>query len=736
MTVVGQPLSRVEGPQKVTGAARYTADAAPVGALHGALVHSKIANGRIRKIDTRAALASPGVVRVFTHENMMRFHPLPDPWDHWRPHGQRYIPLQDDRIHYSGQPVALVVAETADQAHFAGTLIGVDYDAEPPKVWDPGTALQAAHDPPQFLWPVNSSVGDAKAALATAAVKVERTYTMADRHHMQMEPHVSVAAWTDDDHATLFESTQGVNGFQGLAAVAFGLPPENIEVVSQLVGGGFGGKAYVWPHTLLTAASARILKRPVRLQLTRAQMFSMCGHQAANVQVVKLGAAPDGRLTAIDHLSVSPSSMTDEYIEYAANASRFLWGASGGIATTHKIVQVNCGTPTAMRAPHEALGHFALESAMDELAYETGVDPVELRLRNDTMTDPYTGKPFSTRAMRECLTKGAEKFGWARRRPEPGSMRQGSWLVGQGVAAAVYTHWRWPATARMVIRRDGTATVEGAMHEIGQGTYTVMCQVAADELGLPVERIATVLGDTRLPKSHAAIGSATMANAGAAVLLAARGLRAKLADLAVHGQDAPFAGAEPDAIRITDGRVTVRGEGHGVDIKELLARNDLPELSAVGDYNPPDDGPKSIFSFSAIFAEVLVDPDLGLVRVNRVVGAYDAGRIINTKTARSQAIGGITWGVGQALLERSDMDPTLGRYANRNLSGYVIPCNADIPRIDVLFCGGPDLEASPLGVKGIGELTAVSVSPAIANAVFHATGRRIRDLPITVEKLL
>ena len=736
MSVVGQPVSRAEGRKKVTGGAKYTADAAATGAFHATLVNSTIANGRVRRINTDSAARAPGVVGIFTSANMFRFKPLPTPWDHNRPHGQRYLPLQDDRIHYAGQPIALVVAKTLDQAAHAGTLIEVDYEAERPIVWNEETAAKA-YDPPQFLWPVNSSVGDSRAGLTAGSVKIEAVYSTPDHHHCQMEPHASVATWTGTDRLTVFETTQSVYAFRDLMAVAFGIPPENIEVVSKLLGGGFGGKAYVWPHTLLTAAAARALKHPVRLQLTRAQMFSMVGHQPATLQTIRLSAARDGKLIAIDHRSVGPTTMTDDYIEYAANASRFLWGASGGISTGHKIVRVNRNTPTAMRAPHEAIGHVALECAMDELAYKTGVDPVELRLRNDTMTDPYTGRPFSTRALRECLLQGAERFGWARRMPEPGSMRDADgWLIGQGVAAAVYTHWRWPGTARAVMQHDGMVRIESGMHDIGTGTYTVMAQVAADELGMSPERVLVVLGDTLLPRSHSAIGSATMANAGASVMLAARALRDRLIEFATTGRDAPLAGAQPSSVSLADGRMSVAGKSAAIDLRELLLRNGLREVSAVGDYNPEAEGPKAVFSFSAVFAEVRVDPQLGLVRLNRFVGAYDVGRVINPKTARSQAIGGIIWGTGQALLERSEMDSTVGRYVSHNLSGYLIPSNADIPPLDVLFCGKPDAEASPTGAKGLGELTAVSVAPAIANAVFHATGKRIRELPITVEKLL
>jgi xanthine dehydrogenase YagR molybdenum-binding subunit len=418
--------------------------------------------------------------------------------------------------------------------------------------------------------------------------------------------------------------------------------------------------------------------------------------------------------------------------------SRHLWRASGGIATSHKVVHVNRNSPVVLRAPMEAQGHFALESAMDELAYATGIDPVGLRLGNDTDTDPYSGRPFSTRALRECLTKGAARFGWDKRAPEPRSMRDGRYFIGQGVAAAIFTHWRWPGKARVTLNSDGSALVEAAAHDIGTGTYTVMAQVAADTLGLALDRVAVRLGDTRLPESHPAIGSSTVANATAAVMLAAKAAREKAMELALTGRDAPFAGAAPGDVIVGDGRLSLVRMNQNITYAELLARNELSNLVGDGNYDPVEEvkGLKAIFSFSAVFAEVRVDPELGLVRLNRFVGAYDAGRIINPKTARSQAIGGIIWGAGQALLEQSETDPASGQFINRNYSGYLVPTNADIPELDVLFVGGFDEEASPLGAKGLGELTAVSVAPAIANAVYHATGKRARDLPITIEKLL
>jgi xanthine dehydrogenase YagR molybdenum-binding subunit len=419
-------------------------------------------------------------------------------------------------------------------------------------------------------------------------------------------------------------------------------------------------------------------------------------------------------------------------------ASRHLWAAGAGIATNHKVVHVNRNTPTAMRSPHEALGHFALESAMDELAYAAGVDPVQLRLLNDSETDPLSGRPFSTRAIRKCLAEGGARFGWDKRTPAPRSMRDGRYLIGQGMAGAIYTHWRWPANARVTLKSDGSALVEAGMHELGTGTYTVMQQVAADALGLAPEKVTVRLGDTRLPASHASIGSATMANAGASVMLAANAVRDKAIELALAGREPLGAGSAPGDIVVDDGTLSFPMKNASITYAELLARKGMSELVADGNYDPVEEanGPKAVFSFAAVFAEVRVDPDLGLVRLNRFVGAYDAGRIINPKTARSQAIGGIIWGVGQALLEQSETDPTTGRYLSRNYSGYLVPTNADVPELEVLFVGEFDQEASPLGAKGLGELTAVSVAPAIGNAVYHATGKRIRDLPITVEKVL
>jgi xanthine dehydrogenase YagR molybdenum-binding subunit len=432
MTAVGQPLSRAEGRLKVTGSARYTADLPVPGIAHAAIVHSTVAKGRTESIDTRDAEHAPGVLAVFTGHNLPRMNPTPKRWSHLHPHGQGYLPLQDDKIHYAGQPVALVVAETLDAAAYAGILIKVEYAVEPPALFSRESAKEAV-DPPQFLWPVFSSVGDAENGVAAGAFRIDETYTTTDRHHNQMEPHTTTAVWDEDGTLSLYETTQHIFGVRELMSIVLGIPVEKINIVCEFLGGGFGGKAYVWPHTLLAALAAKVLGRPVKLQLTRAQMYSMAGHQChqpATIQRIVLGVDRNGRLTGIRHDSISPTPV----FEYAATASRSLWAASGGIATSHKVVHVNRNTPTAMRAPHEALGHFALESAMDELSYRAAIDPVALRLRNDTNTDPLSGRPFSTRAMRKCLLDGAARFGWETRSPEPCSMRDGRYLIGQGMA--------------------------------------------------------------------------------------------------------------------------------------------------------------------------------------------------------------------------------------------------------------------------------------------------------------
>jgi len=708
---IGQALERKDGDAKVTGRARYTADTSLPGLTFAAMVSSTIASGRMANIDSEAAAAAPGVLKVLTHQTTPRLAKLSPELPMQAP-----LPLQSDRIHHEGQPIALVVAETLEQAMYAAGLVRVSYEQEPASVdfreaLDKGIPLTTYAEP-------DTRVGDVDEAFSRAAVRVEHVYRTADRHHNTMEPSATIADWRDG-RLTLHDATQWIWGVRMTLAAAFAIAPEAVRVRNAFVGGGFGCKGYVWPHQILAAIAAREVRRPVKLALTRAQTFTAHGYQTGTHQTVGLGAERDGTLMAIRHDSVTPTSMSDDYMEYAAAGTRALY-ASPAIATRHRAVRVHRSTPTAMRAPHEGPGMVALEIAMDELAVALEMDPLELRLRNHADVDPTQGKPFSSKKLRECYMQGAERFGWSRRDPRPGSLREGNDLVGWGMATAIMSTFRFPANARITLRPDGEVLIEAGCQEIGTGAYTIMPQIAAETLGVPVDRVRLALGDTTLPETGGTFGSSTTMGVGSAVHDAAMKLRKKLDALA---------GGE--------------GKAKAKDYAELLAQNRVSGLSADGHWSPGTEASPlgevkqwSMASFGAVFAEVRVDADLRIPRLTRCVGVYSAGRIVNPMTARSQIIGGIAWGVGQALLEASEMDRTLGRYLSKNLAGYLLPVNADVPAVDVSFVDEFDPHASTIGARGIGELGAVGVGPAIANAVWHATGIRVRDLPIRPEVLL
>jgi xanthine dehydrogenase YagR molybdenum-binding subunit len=717
-SAIGSPHDRADGPAKVTGAARYTADAAPPGALHAALATSRIACGRLTALDTSAAERAAGVVRVLTHRDMPRFPKLTAP-----PAGHSLLPMQDDRIRYEGQPIALVVAESLEQAIDAARLVAATYAAEPATVdfrdrLAGGAPLESAPGLEEVKSFVESDtdVGDYRAGLAAGEVRVDTTYRTADRHHNAMEPSATVA-WWEGDRLELRDATQWVWGVRMAMASAFGIPHERVHVVNEFLGGGFGCKGWTWPHQILAAAAARIVGRPVKLVLTRAQDYTSHGYQPASEQRVALAATRDGRLTALRHTSVTPTSTFDDFMEFAAVMSRGLY-ASPAIQTRHRVVRVQRSTPTPMRAPWEGLGAVGLECAMDELACALSIDPVELRLRNHAERDPSDGKPYSSKKLRECYLEGAERFGWSRRSPEPGSMRDGGCRVGWGMATAMMTTFRNAAAARATLEPDGSVLLEAGTQEIGTGVRTIMPQIAAEALGFPVERVRIELGDTSLPETGGTFGSSTTMGVGSAVQDAALKLRAKLAELA--------GGAAPDGPEAA---------------AQLLRRRGLARVSADGRWSP---GPRLLGAsdehamavFGAVFAEVRVDELIPIPRVSRLVSVYSAGRIINPKTARSQMIGGMVWGIGQALLEESAMDRELGRFLSKNLSGYLVPANADVPSLEAYFVDEVDRYASPIGARGIGELGAVGVGPAILNAIHHATGRRLREVPVRPELLL
>lgn len=709
-TAIGLARSRADGPAKVTGAARYTADIHPEDLAYAALVLSTVPAGRITGIDDEAARAASGVLAVITHGNAPRVAPLEGT-------AQTWLPVQDDVVRHEGQPVAIVVAETQEQAQYAAGLVRVSYETAPARL-DFRAHRDEGYAVPTFTEP-DTSVGDMDAALARdAEVVVEQVYRTADRHHNPMEPSATIAQWDGDGNLLLYDATQHVWGPRASVAAAFALEPGQVRVRSDFLGGGFGAKGYVWPHELLAPLAAKVTGRPVRIALTRVQMYTFHGRQAGTEQRVTLGARRDGTLVAIRHASVTPTSVADDYIEIPSAGTRVAY-ACPAIDTRSRAVPVNLPVPTPMRAPHEGPGMAALEIAMDELAAGLDLDPLELRLRNYAETDPTRGVPFSSKRLRDCYRRGAERFGWADRSSAPRSMRDGTDLVGWGMATAVMSTFRFPSTARVTVNRDGNVLVETGSQEIGGGTYTVMPQIAADVLGIDPSRVRLVLGDTTLPQAGGSFGSSTVLGVGSAVLDAARRLQVKLR-------------------RLADG-----GDPAKAGLGRLLAGHGLDRLSAEGSWAPGGDSPigeapdVSMATFGAVFAEVRVDADLCLPRVARMVGVYSAGRIINPKTARSQITGGMIWGLGQALLEASEVDQNLGRFVSKNLAGYLVPVSADVPPLDASFIEDEvDEAASLLGAKGIGELGAVGVGPAIANAVHHATGVRVRDLPIRPETLL
>jgi xanthine dehydrogenase YagR molybdenum-binding subunit len=706
---IGQPVSRVDGRQKVTGGATYAAEFGVPGLAHGVIVRSTVANGRIASIESAAAERGPGVVAVLTHRNAPKLA--------YRTHkalvdaavGERLHVLQNDRVNHQGQPIALVIADTLEQANHAATLVDVTYAAETGITdisrAEPVLPTQEKTDQGETP-PAETRRGDPEGALAAAEVKVDETYVIPRENHNPIEMHATIAAW-DRDRLTLWDKTQWVHNVADEIAAVFGIPAENIRVVSPFVGGAFGSGLRTWPHVTLAALGARVARRPVKLMLSRREMYYGVGYRPHTVQRVALGASRDGSLAAIVHDGYQETSSYEEFSEALLNASRFLHSCPN-VSTRHRIAPMNVHTPTYMRAPGEASGVFALESAMDELAVALNIDPLELRLRNEPQQDEFKKLPFSSRSTRECYQAAAERFGWSRRNPEPRSVRDGRWLIGWGMATATYPMNYAPACAATRLLPDGTAEVTSAASDMGPGTWTSMTQVAAETLGLPIERVKFFLGDTRLPRAPVHGGSLTMASVGSAVQAACRRAR-------------------EDAL----------ARGGANDLTEAMRRLGQP-VEASAEVKPGDETKRfSMHAFGAVFVEVAVDADLGETRVRRIVGAYGGGRIVNPKTARSQCIGGMIGGIGMALMEHSVVDVRNGRVTNANFAEYAVPVHADAPLVmDVIFVDEHDPHVNPLGVKGVGEIALVGVAPAITNAIFHATGKRIRELPITPDKLL
>jgi xanthine dehydrogenase YagR molybdenum-binding subunit len=738
--VVGRGIDRVDGRLKVTGTAPFTAEHKLPRLAYAVMVQSTIPKGKIAAIDTSAATGMRGVRLVLTHRNALKLPkpPPPDPKD--QPPPVKLNLFQDDMVNYNGQPIALVVADTLEQAQAAARRIKVRYA--------PATGAQAAllnfkqaarhprrpKDQPDR--PNDSNRGNVAAGLKGAAVTLDAVYTTPLENHNPIEPHATIAVW-DGDSLTLYDSTQNVSGVKKSAARTFGIAPAQVRVICPFVGGGFGSKGTAWSHVMLAALAARQAGCPVKLALERTQMFAPVGARPMTEQHVQLGAAADGTLAAVRHASMSSSAVQDEFVEPCTLLTRMLYQAEHA-QTSQRLAVMNLGVPTYMRAPGESSGSFALESALDELAYSLKLDPLDLRLRNYAERDPDQQLPWSGKALRACYSDAAARFGWSRRNPQPRSMRAGDQLVGWGMATATYPANRQPAKASATLLADGTAVVRSGTHDLGTGTYTVMSQVAADALGLPVEKVRFELGDTRLPEAPVSGGSMSVASVGPAVKAACEAVRDKAVALAVADRDSPLYGADPATVRVEQGwLVPGSADGKRDAVAAVIARQGGLPLQADSQSAPGAEKKQySMHSFGAVFVEVHVDPELGTIRVPRVVGAYHIGKLLNAKTGRSQLIGGIVWGLGMGLMEASELDPPSGRVVNANLADYHVPVNADIGEIDVSVVDGPDLAFNPLGARGIGEIGIVGVAAALANAVYHATGKRVRDLPVRLDDLI
>lgn len=723
---VGAPLSRVDGRLKVTGQAKYAADHEPEGVVHAVVVDSSVGRGRITGIDSRAAEAQPGVLKVVHHRNAPKLPYGPNPGSLNLP-GERLRVFQDDQVRFHGQPVAVVVATTLEAAQHAANLLKVDYDSEQP--------VTDLSDAPPAGDPRTYARGDAEAALQSAAVRLELTYRLSRDHHNAMELHATVAQW-DGDRLTLWDKTQWVQSPRAELAANFGLPAENIRVISPFVGGAFGNAARAWPHITIAALAAREVGRPVKLVLTRRQLYFGVGYRPAYEYKVRLGSDRSGRLTAMTHDLRAETSRYETFAERGVISPGQMLYTTPNVAQTYRTVPLDVNTPTPMRGPGYSSAAFPIESAMDELAHELGVDPIELRRRNEPENDQSSGQPFSTRRLRDCYTVGAREFGWSRRNPKPRSTRDGDWLIGTGMATALYDTLRAPAQARVRLDADGTALVESSTSDMGPGTYTSMTQVAADALGLTVRNVTFRLGDTNMPTAPLHGGSLTMASVGSTVQDGCDKLRQQAIQLAVGDSRSPLYGTDADDIVVRGGRLHLSDNpARGETYRQLLTRNNRAYLEAAGSWTPSQSR-SSMYAYGAVFAEVGVDARLGLVRVRRMLGVFDAGRIISPKLADSQAIGAMVGGIGAALLEHTVTDHRDGRIVNANLADYLVPVNADVRDLKAIYIDGRDDEADPIGVKGLGEVVLVGVAPAIANAVFHATGRRVRELPITAEALL
>jgi xanthine dehydrogenase YagR molybdenum-binding subunit len=736
--VIGSGLARIDGPLKTTGAAQYAADFHFPGMVHAVPVTSTIASGMIRSIDSAAAQKMPGVLMVLTHENVGPLFRLAAGGHGGRTSESR-PPLEDTTVRYWGQFVALVVAETYEQALAAAASVQVSYDPAPFNV---NTILD---DPQTEELPLHteSKRGDVEAAFASAPVKVDYTYSTPAETHNPMEMHATVAVWSAP-RFTLYETSQGVVNHQHVMAETLGVPRENVQVITRFLGSGFGGKLFPWPHSALAAAAARQLNRPVKLSVNRKQMFQNVGHRPRTQQRMKLGATPDGKLVSLHQDYRNHTNFGDDIRENCGEATPFLY-STPNLLVTSALVRRNVGTPTPMRGPGAVPGLYALEAAMDELAIALKMDPVALRIQNDTLTDESQNKPFSSRHYKECLELGAEKFGWARRNPAIGSMRKdgdSDVILGWGVAGASWGAGRGPCQASVALLNDGTARVSCGTQDVGTGTYTVFAQVVSDRTGIPVDRVRVVLGDSSLVPGPTSGGSTATATVLPAIADATDNATKAAIATAVSAASSSFHGKPADSLAFTEGRIHIKTQpaSSGVPYEQILKQAQVQAANGEGNSGGIGNDPKarnySTHSFGAQFVEVEWDPGIARLRVSRVVSVIDGGRIINLKTAANQILGAVVMGVGMGLLEETLYTPQTGQPLNSNFADYMVATNADSPRIDVHFLDHPDPILGEYGARGIGEIGLAGVAPAITAAVYHATGIRVRNLPIRIENLL
>jgi xanthine dehydrogenase YagR molybdenum-binding subunit len=736
---IGTATSRVDGRPKVTGEAKYAAEFNSPGLAHGSVVTSTIAKGRILRIDRSAAMRVKGVIDVLTHENRPPMADNDQAYkDETAPAGSPFRPLYDDKVMFNGQPIALVVAETSEIARFAASLVRVEYQNEAHltdvyRQRDAATAVKPPTSPIEALFTPPKARGSAEQALAAAAVRHQGEYYVPIEHHNPMELYASTVIFEGNGKLTVYDKTQGVQNVQHYLCGVFGMKPQDVRVMSPFMGGGFGSGLRPQFQVVLAVLAARALERSVRVVLTRPQLYVL-GYRPAMIQRIALGANAGGTLDAITHDAITVTSQYEEFFRQETGWSGLLYQCANA-KYQHRLARLDLATACDMRAPSAATAVYALECAMDELAVALKLDPLELRLRCYSDRDQHEDKPYSSKALRECYRQGGQAFGWDRRNPEPRSMRDGSDLVGWGMATGVWEALQMPITVRIVLTANGHAEVACATSDIGTGTYTIMAQVAADMLGLPPDSISIKLGDSSLPQSPVEGGSWIAASVSNGIATTAGAIREELLRLARQVPNSPLANVAPHEIALADGKlVSRRDPSRAVAFADAMRNGAVDRIEQERTTTPVHDVSRAHNTHAAIFAEVKVDEQLGVIRVTRVVSAVAAGRILNTKTASSQILGGVVWGIGMALHEETLIDHRFGRIINANIAEYHVPVNADVDDIKVIFVDEPD-DSNPLGVKGLGEIGIVGVAAAIANAVYHATGKRVRDLPITLDKL-